>query len=453
MAGSKKSRRKGRKKGKKGKKKSKVVPEPLPLHSLTEIYKKLENLIRHLLDCRVLARKKRIEAWILQEEEISAKRDDAVFKEHISNMLDDVLVELKDISSRLTKERDAIQKEVDRIIAEYQKRLKSTQDLIEIEEKRLEELQTNLKKYETLKSMVRQLEEQLIVMREQYEKIKLEIMIKTTHLRNQYLVMRAELYNYLRDQLANLIAKIRTYILPIVWDHMENEQRTNLCNRWSFKQEDETNTKLLETRENYLKKIERLEWEKHYYGTEWVFSNLNERQHQREIEKKRWKKRLQEIYNQRTLYQTSKKKAVVTVEKSQLRIVADFQIFLQKKLTAITEARQRKERHDRMLTLKKQHGITVKDATPNVKDREDSAVSDLDENSYSTIKSSIAWEGSRIQGDLLNDNEDEVVEEYDGASPKSTKDHINDDKSSNKLSVAMLKAIISGSEGIFAIDE
>jgi len=354
-----KGKRKG-KKGKKGKKKDKVVPEPLPLHILTEIYKKIDTLVRQLIDARVIARKKRKEAEFLEKEQESMKRDGVVFREHLNDLLLDVQNELLNTRTLIDKERESIAKEVIKVNAELDRKLIRTYGLIEEAEKRVGELQKSLLEFKSLREMVTQTIEKLRLLTIEYNRLRIEMLIKTTHLRNQYLNFRADLYNYLQEQLIYLISKVRSYLMPILWDQMEKLCRENRCHRWNLIKIDEINFKLLDERNKLLKKVETLDGEEQYYGTEWVFVKINEMQERNRFAKRRWKNRLRQIYKNRNLTQHYKKIKVVIEETPRIKVVEDFREFLQKRLGAIAEAKERQEKMEKQREIQTRNKLFKK---------------------------------------------------------------------------------------------
>jgi hypothetical protein len=82
--------KKGKRKGRKGKKKkkNKTQAEPPPLHTLTQLYKKLEDAIRALYEMRVASRKKRLEGWFMTREMVDIKNDNQLYHDYLEENID-----------------------------------------------------------------------------------------------------------------------------------------------------------------------------------------------------------------------------------------------------------------------------------------------------------------------------------------------------------------------------
>lgn len=77
-----KGRKGGKKKGKgKKKKKVKVIPQPPPLHLLTDLYKKMDEETKMLYEMRIAARRKRIECWFMLREVLNAQADNERYRD------------------------------------------------------------------------------------------------------------------------------------------------------------------------------------------------------------------------------------------------------------------------------------------------------------------------------------------------------------------------------------
>jgi hypothetical protein len=232
------------------------------------------------------------------------------------------------ISEEIEREKASIQKEIDRLMALLNKKHEEILKNTESVEEQLAKAKADLLEFEPLMAKLAKMLARLEELKKEIEAAELEADIKTRHLKNQFLMERGKLHNHLEKQLFDLIEKIRSYIMPILWQHLKRTQAASTCTRWQLAKADAKNVRLGELRDDLMLKRKLLTIEKSYIGVDWAFYKLAEVQAERKA------RRQQLLHVSKT----------TDVEEPPTELANAFNIYMKKRLTAFQEARRREAR-------------------------------------------------------------------------------------------------------------